>query len=161
MTNTDTLSRAGLPIMYTLLIERRLCWLGHVYRMEDGRIPKDILYGELAAGQRGLGRPQLRYKDVCKRDMKAVCININSWEDLTADRTSWRSTLQNSCRLVRKSCQRRQQRSEPTERKHQRTERSQHTYATYVVVTVTLALVSTVTKGAAQAEQTVWIFRVR
>ena len=53
--------------MYTLLSERRLRWLGHVYRREDGRIPKDILYGELAAGQRGLGQPQLRYKDVCKR----------------------------------------------------------------------------------------------
>ena len=38
--------------------------------------------------------PQLRYKDVCKRDMKALDININSWEDLAADCTSWRSTLQ-------------------------------------------------------------------
>ena len=94
VTNTDVISRAGLPIMYTLLRKRRLRWLGHVYRMQDGRISKHILYGELAAGQRGLGRPQLRYKDVCKRDMKALGININSWEDLAADRTSWRSTLQ-------------------------------------------------------------------
>ena len=31
---------------------------------------------------------------MCKRDMKALSININSWEDLAADRTSWRSTLQ-------------------------------------------------------------------
>ncbi|KAK3864573.1 hypothetical protein Pcinc_029756 [Petrolisthes cinctipes] len=61
--------------------------------MEDGRIPKDILCGELATGQRSIGRLQLRYKNVCKRDMKALDINTNSWEDLAADRTSWRSTL--------------------------------------------------------------------
>ena len=68
-------------------------WLGHVYRMEDGRIPKDILYGELEFGRRSKGRPQLRYKDVCKRDMKALDINTESWEDLAADRMMWRSTL--------------------------------------------------------------------
>ena len=48
--NTEVLARAGLPSMLTLLRQRRLRWLGHVRRMEDGRIPKDILYGQLAAG---------------------------------------------------------------------------------------------------------------
>ena len=61
--------------------------------MEDGQIPKDILYGELTSGQRSTGHPQLRYKDVCKRDMKALNTNIISWEDLTANHTSWRSML--------------------------------------------------------------------
>ena len=67
--------------------------MGHVCRMEDGRILKDILYGKLASGRRSKGRPQLRYKDVCKRDMKALDINTESWEDLAADRMMWRSTL--------------------------------------------------------------------
>ena len=31
-------------------IQGSLRWLGRVRRMEDGRIPKDILYGELALG---------------------------------------------------------------------------------------------------------------
>ena len=38
----QVLKRASLPNMYTLLRQRRLCWLGHLRRMEDGRIPKDI-----------------------------------------------------------------------------------------------------------------------
>ena len=61
--------------------------------MADGRIPKDILYGQLSAGKRPVGRPQLRYKDVCKRDLRALDINTESWEDLAADRDAWRSTL--------------------------------------------------------------------
>ncbi len=93
VTNGDVLSRAGLPSMYTLLRQRRLRWLGHVRRMEDGRIPKDILYGELAMGRRNTGRPHLRYKDVYIRDMKAVDIDTMSWEGLAADRTEWRSAL--------------------------------------------------------------------
>ena len=91
--NTVVLSRAGLPSMYTLLRQRRLRWLGHVRRMDDGRIPKDILYGELVAGKRGPGRPQLRFRDVCKRDMKALSMDTLCWEDLSADRSKWRSNL--------------------------------------------------------------------
>ena len=86
ITNTEVLAKAGLPSMFTLLRQRRLRWLGHVRRMEDGRIPKDILYGQLASGKRRTGRPQLRYSDACKRDMKALDINFRDWEDLAADR---------------------------------------------------------------------------
>ena len=79
--------------MYTLLRQRRLRWLGHVHRMEDGRIPKDILYGELATGRRSTGRPHMRFKDVCKRDMRALDIDTETWEGLANDRSRWRSTL--------------------------------------------------------------------
>lgn len=41
--NTEVLSRAGLPSMFTLLRQRRLRWLGYVNRMPDGRIPKDCM----------------------------------------------------------------------------------------------------------------------
>ena len=93
VTNADVLSRAGLPSMHTRLKQRRLRWLGHVRRMDDGRIPKYILYGELALGRRTTGHPHLRYKDVCVRDMKAVDIDTMSWEDLAADRTKCWSAL--------------------------------------------------------------------
>ena len=85
--------RANLPSIFTLLRQRRLRWLGHVYRTKDSRIPKDILYGELASRRRTKGRPLLRYKDVCKRDMNALDINTEPWEDLSADHMMWGSTL--------------------------------------------------------------------
>ena len=93
VTNTEVLTRADLPSMYTLLRKRRLRWLGHVRRMDDGRLPKDLLYGVLETGHRNLGRPVLRYKDVCKRDLKALSIDELSWESLADDRDVWRNTL--------------------------------------------------------------------
>lgn len=56
--------------IFALLQQRRLSLLGHTCRMEDGRIPKDMLYGELAVGTKPKDRPVLRYKDICKRDLK-------------------------------------------------------------------------------------------
>ena len=38
-------------------------------------------------GKRNLGRPQLRYRDVCKREMKEPSIDKNEWEDLATDRS--------------------------------------------------------------------------
>ena len=58
--------------------------------MEDGTIPRDILYGELATGTSPTGRPPLRFKDVCKRDMKAGNINPAGWEAVATDRRHWR-----------------------------------------------------------------------
>ena len=93
--NTAVLERAQLPSLYSLLRQRRLRWLGHVTRMDDGRIPKDILYAELSSGKRPIGRPQLRYKDVCKQDLKSFNISPATWEDAAQDRLQWQQALRN------------------------------------------------------------------
>ena len=80
--------------MYILLKQRHMRWLGHVVRIDDGRVPKDLLYGEMAQGKCPTGRPQLRYKDVCKRNFKAMDINLTTWEAVASDRTAWRQTVQ-------------------------------------------------------------------
>ena len=38
--NNDVLLRAGIPSMFALLRQRRLGWLSHVHRMDDGRITR-------------------------------------------------------------------------------------------------------------------------
>ena len=93
--NNTVLERAGCTSMFTLLKQRRRRWLGHVVRMDDGRNPKDLLYGELVHGKRPTGRPQLRFKDLCKRDLKALNIDQNNWEATTLRRSAWRQTVQN------------------------------------------------------------------
>ena len=86
------LERAGCTSTYTLLKQRRMCWLGHVVCMDDGRITEDLLYGELVQGKRPTGRPQLRFKGMCKMDLKAQNIDKNNWEAL--ERSAWRQTVQ-------------------------------------------------------------------
>ena len=57
--NTKVLKRAGLMCIPSLLIQRRLCWLGHVHHMELDRLPREILYGELREGSLCVGHPLL------------------------------------------------------------------------------------------------------
>ena len=87
------MEKAGIRSLYTLLKQRHMRWLGHVTWMKDGRIPKDLLYGELATGKRPKGRPQLRFKDVCKRDLPALNINSDSWKVTPTDRDAWSHTV--------------------------------------------------------------------
>ena len=61
--------------------------------MNDSRFPKDLLYGELATGARSKGRPHLRFKDVCKRDMKACNIDTESWEAFADNRIMWKQLV--------------------------------------------------------------------
>ncbi|CAH1266413.1 Hypp3363 [Branchiostoma lanceolatum] len=91
--NSVILQQAKIQSIYSILSQRRLRWLGHVRRMEDGRIPKDVLYGQLAIGSRRVGRPALRFKDTCKRDMKACDISTDTWEVQAEDRTAWRRVV--------------------------------------------------------------------
>ena len=85
----DRVPNKDIPSMFAMLSQRRLRWLGHILRMEDGRVSKDVLYGELTSGSRPVGRPMLRYKDVCKREMNSAEINPDSWEAAAADRSNW------------------------------------------------------------------------
>ena len=61
--------------------------------MPNGRIPNDMLYGELVTGTRTAGRPYLRYRDTCKYDMKVAGIDTTILGGGAAadDRGHWRS----------------------------------------------------------------------
>ena len=93
VTNKDILKRAGLPSMADLLIKKNLRWLGHVERMDHERLPRQLLYSQLSEGVRNQGRPRLRFKDVCKRNMKWKDIDLNNWKQSAVDRQKWRSMI--------------------------------------------------------------------
>ena len=96
ITNSAVLERAGTPSVYAyaLLRQRRLRWIGHVHRMDEGRIPKQLLYGELAQGKRPVGRPnsvsRMWLRGTCW-DMQAIGLPIDSWETLASDRSAWKT----------------------------------------------------------------------
>ena len=76
-----------------LLSQRRLRRLGHLCRIEDGRLSKDILYGELAICSRPRGRPRLRFKDTCKGDLKSAGISVQTCERTAKQRSSWKAAV--------------------------------------------------------------------
>ena len=112
--NEDILERAGARSMGCILKQKRLRWLGHICRMEDGRIPKDLLFGELASGARPTGRPSLRFKDICKRDLKDCNIDPANLQTTTSDRNKWRLLTKQGCRQSeeRKTSARRKKKEE-------------------------------------------------
>ena len=61
--------------------------------MPDGRLTKNILYGELCTGTRPRGHPLLSFIDIARRDLVALDIDTDGWEATAEDRPGWRSAL--------------------------------------------------------------------
>ena len=92
--NDDILTRTGVPSMYSLLNQRRLRWLGNVRRMEDGRIPKDDLNGQLASGRQpasGATSPPLQRHLQARHE--GMQDSKDTWEDAAGDRARWRQKV--------------------------------------------------------------------
>lgn len=79
--------------MPSLCSQRRLRWLGHVHRMDDRRIPKKVLFGQLKIGVRKAGRPTLRFIEAIKRDLKTCEIDPSNWDDAASERARRRRTV--------------------------------------------------------------------
>ena len=119
VSNEDVLEEAQLPSIESILLKQQLRWAGHVTRMEDSRMPKAVLFGELKAGKRNRGAPKKRYKDQLKKQLSLADIPPNSWQDAASDRLTWRSKIRKASRkfeiqrssVVREKRQRRQDRA--------------------------------------------------
>ena len=69
------------------------CWTGHCVRMPDSCLPRQVLFSQLTHGLRTRGEQTQRFKDTAKHNMKKGDININTWEDMAADRLLWRRSI--------------------------------------------------------------------
>ena len=63
MTNQEVLHQAVLPVIEDWIMQSQLRWSGHVVRMEDNRLPKQLFCSELVRGTRKQGRPGHRRCD--------------------------------------------------------------------------------------------------
>ena len=76
-------------------MQSQLRWSGHLVRMQDSRLPKQVFYCELAEGHRKRGRPKLRYKDTLKQSFLKCDINKDLWEEKATNRSEWRQSVYN------------------------------------------------------------------
>ena len=93
ITNTEVLEKAETISIEALLLKSQLRWVGHVARMEDHRLPKIVLYGELSSGHRNIGGPKKKYKDCLKKSLRACHIDLDQWSTLASNRETWRHTV--------------------------------------------------------------------
>ena len=116
ITDDQILDRAGVPDIEMIVRKMQLRWAGHVARMSDDRIPKQLLFGELTIGTRTVGRPLLRWKDSLKDTLKQSNISTTHWQDTATDRSAWRRSIHDG--LVLNDDSRRERNSTKRARRH-------------------------------------------
>ena len=89
-----------MPSVESMVLSAQLRWAGHVVRMEDFKLPKILLYGELRDGIRSAGGQKLRYKDTLKRSLKRSDVAVENWEALAEDRKEWRKKVHQSIEVI-------------------------------------------------------------
>ena len=98
--DTDVLTRAGISRIQTLLQKAQLRWTGHVTRMPDDRLPKQLLYGELCYGKRSVGGQNKRFKDTFKKTLTRFNIDVTNWKVCAQDRPMWRRMIHTGARTT-------------------------------------------------------------
>ena len=91
ITNARILEQADTTSIEAHIVRSQLSWAGHVRRMPDTRVPKQLLYAELSAGNRKTGGQWKRYKDQLKANLKKCEMDLQ-WETTADDRAYWRRT---------------------------------------------------------------------
>ena len=93
--NQDILMKTNMSSMYETLIHvhRNLRWAGHLIRLDNTQLPKQIIYSQLKKGHRSVGRPKLRFKDTIKRNLARKGIPPGSWDKKSKRQT----TLERTC----------------------------------------------------------------
>jgi exonuclease III len=92
VTNYEVLSRCKIHSLQSMLEKAKLRWTGHVIRMDNGRIPKALLYGRLATGVPRRGNHNT-YSNSVKRTLRACDLDYTCLEELASERDDWRDTL--------------------------------------------------------------------
>ena len=98
LSNQEVLERASTTSIETMVLKAQLRWTGHIIRMDESRIPRQLFYGELSQGRRNQGRPKKRYKDNLKSNLKWAGIQPKELETAAANRSGWRATVQRAAR---------------------------------------------------------------
>ena len=88
VTHSKFRSRAGIPTIESVLLQRQLRWLGHVIRMPHCRLPHCVLCGQLRLGHRSAGGQKKRFKDHIKSILKKCNIPFRRLETFASNRAT-------------------------------------------------------------------------
>jgi hypothetical protein len=89
LTNKEIYAVVKKPTIKETVRLHRLCWFGHVQRMEGNRIPKKVLCMNLETRLRG--RPRNRWQDEMREEGRTVC--GEEWQEKVYNREEWKKLL--------------------------------------------------------------------
>ena len=87
------LKRERTNSVEAIITHAQLPWAGHVRKMDDNRLSKVVIYGELRIGKRKQGGQKLRYKDVISEHLKRTKSYRNDLEEVATNRDKWRGVI--------------------------------------------------------------------
>jgi len=90
LTNKEMYARVKKPTITEKIRLNRLCWFGHVQRMEENRITKRVLHMTLGT-TRLRGRPRNRWQDEVREDGRIV--GGEGWQEKVHNREEWKKLL--------------------------------------------------------------------
>ena len=90
--STVVLERTGELLVEGQLRQRRLQWLGHLWRMPDHCIQKQLMRCWPSGRRRPPGGAPLRWSDLVNRDLSGV----SDWQELIEDHPGWRAATRQS-----------------------------------------------------------------
>jgi len=89
LTNKEIYARIRKPTIIEIIRLNRLCWFGHVQRMEENRIPKRVLY---EFGNNKFERQtKNRWQDEVREDGRIA--GGEGWQEKVYNREEWKKLL--------------------------------------------------------------------
>ena len=94
--NQDVYKRCGVAPLKMYISRNRLRWLGHLFRLPDDRLAKQVLFGTLDdSNGRGKGAPRLSWIDCIYKDIEAAGISSlgTKFRKKVLDKSKWRELI--------------------------------------------------------------------
>ena len=80
VTNVKVLEQTEIHSIESMRYKYQLLLAGHVSRIEDNRLPRIALYGELSTGKKNRGAPNKLYKACLKKSLIACHFAGQTWQ---------------------------------------------------------------------------------
>ena len=102
----DTLIKTGSESIEVNLRRRRILFAGFLARMEDTKLPKCMMLGELVGGAGCVGGQEKEWMGCFLDDLIAFGINADQWTMTTVaqDRGKWRRTAEQGVECFMAKC---------------------------------------------------------
>ena len=90
----DRLVKTGSESIEATLRRRRILFAAFVARMEDTRLPKCVMFGEMMGGAGCVGGQEKEWMRCFLDDLRAFGINADQWTTAAQDEGEWRRTAE-------------------------------------------------------------------